>query len=385
MPFGRIIHRSPQAALLPPLGHAESLLTEHAYQHHQGETGQKTFGGLFAALKGSKSDGGMSLVELPQSILDGVAVHLDVQDLATLNRLWSSRLSPPAKRAMLNHLSRAYGFAHVPKASGWQDHLEQLAVAGSRHKIVRFLTGSCHADIALAGLLLGALKPYDAIARFSNHLGVVMRAVEQDGRVLGGASAALQDDREVVMRAVGQDGWALRYASAGLHDDREVVMRAVKRNGVALGCASAALQDDREVVMCAVEQNGWALRCANAALRDDREVVMRAVKQNGEALECASAALRDDREVVMCAVGKNGRALGWASAALQANREVVMRAVEQNGRALEYASATLKDDWEVVICAGKQTVVALSYASIALRDNPVLHRLVGYPRSIRVP
>ena len=75
------------------------------------------------------------------------------------------------------------------------------------------------------------------------------------------------------MAAVQQDGRALKHASAALKSDKEVAMAAVQQNWRALYYASAAMKSDKEVVMAAVQQDGEALRYASKALQNNKPFV----------------------------------------------------------------------------------------------------------------
>ena len=56
------------------------------------------------------------------------------------------------------------------------------------------------------------------------------------------------DNREYVLKAVNENGKLLDFAAEEFHNDREIVLDSVKNNPEALEFASANLKKDREIV-----------------------------------------------------------------------------------------------------------------------------------------
>lgn len=170
-----------------------------------------------------------------------------------------------------------------------------------------------------------------------------LRAVHEDGELLGAAPMCMAESGEVALAAVRQRGLALRHVAPALRGDRDLVMAAVEQDGFALEYATEALRGDRGVVLAALRRAGLALRFAAAELRGDRELVLAAVDQDGGALEHAAGGARGDREVVLRALARTPSALRFAAASLRADRDLVLAAVRVDARCLEFASADLQD------------------------------------------
>eukprot|EP00971_Amphidinium_carterae_P230803 4580171-Amphidinium_carterae.1 len=102
------------------------------------------------------------------------------------------------------------------------------------------------------------------------------------------------EDRERVLEVVGQRWNALEEVGEVWRSDHGVVLSAVQHDGRALQFAAEALKGDRDIVLAAVQSDGSALEFATEALRADREVVLAAVQENVDALEDAMAELLED-------------------------------------------------------------------------------------------
>lgn len=136
------------------------------------------------------------------------------------------------------------------------------------------------------------------------------------------AAPGLREDPEVVLATMMVYGWDLKLVPEVLRADRRVVYTAVNQNGKALQFADAAIRDDEHVVRAAiVASNGVALKWASEGLRARREVVEEAVELSGHVLEHASEALRADPDIVLQASLSEPSSVQFAADALQANPE----------------------------------------------------------------
>jgi len=256
--------------------------------------------------------------------------------------------------------------------------------------------------------------------------GVVLAAVQQDGRTLRHAVGACQWDEEILSVATEQgvclsewedeleatstgmvinDGllpeisqeitYSDDYESYALLDcpdddccqsptmfdasvgresmnelmaDRDFVLTVVQLvGGDAFELAATDIRADRDLVLSAVQRGGCALEYAAVEFRADREIVLAAVQQNGRALQYASQTLQANRSFILSAVQLNGLALQYVAPCFQSDRDIAFAAVQQNWRALEHTTLRLRADRELMLVAAAQDVQAIKLASPSLQ------------------
>ena len=135
-------------------------------------------------------------------------------------------------------------------------------------------------------------------ARGGSCLAVVSRWADTHGRLTFAAYTNGGKNRSQLLAAAAAGGIG--------EEDRAVVLASVQQSGRALCYASAALRDDEGVCLAAVSQSGGSLQHASARMRGTFAVALAAVSQNGASLQFASAAMRAHREVAAAAIRQSG-------------------------------------------------------------------------------
>jgi hypothetical protein len=219
--------------------------------------------------------------------------------------------------------------------------------------VVRFIVLS----IPVIGNLVVGI--YDFANRKYNNKEYILKAMDQDFRIISKASWKLLSDKEFILKVVEKNGLALEYASEDLRRNRGVVFNAVEKNGCALQYASAKLRGDEQVVLKAIEKNGFALEYASDELKKDKPFMLKAVEKNGFALEYASKDFQGDKDVVLAALKQANTLvtdgdydvdlLFYASYKLKNNKKFMQSIVEKySNLALQYASFKVKKKLRVL-------------------------------------
>ena len=132
----------------------------------------------------------------------------------------------------------------------------------------------------------------------------------------------------------------------GLRRDKGLVLAAVRQGGRALGGASKALRGNREVVLAVLRQNGLALEFASEAFRAHREVVLTAVRQTGLALQFLR--LRADRKVVFAASPLST----WLRASSRRTGRLCLRPFDKTGSSSGFLCFVRIGAWCLWQCRG---------------------------------
>lgn len=125
--------------------------------------------------------------------------------------------------------------------------------------------------------------------------GVMLVAVEGDGKNLGAASERLRDDDDVVLLAVKQNWYALSAASERLQLDKRVWLEAVKQDRLAFTRLPEKFDGDKDILLAGVKADWWVLeKYGSEEDWDNEEMVTAAVIQCTEVLRGASERLQRD-------------------------------------------------------------------------------------------
>ena len=148
------------------------------------------------------------------------------------------------------------------------------------------------------------------------------------------------DDRDYVVKAVNQNGKLLEFAAEEFRNDRKIVLDAVKNNPEALEFASYELKKDREIVFESVSKLGWTYCYVDESLKDDKELLLAGLEKSGQILYFASEKMRDDKDVVLKAIENKPIIIKYASKRLRSDLDVGIELMNKNKTKV----STLKTD-----------------------------------------
>jgi hypothetical protein len=214
--------------------------------------------------------------------------------------------------------------------------------------------------------------------------GIVLQAVEGDGRNLQYAAVSLRADKEIVLVAVASEGggglrgWggggglALEFASEELQADKEVVLLAlsprnshlnwfaVRGTGSALEFASEELQADEEVVLAAVTNHGSAVIYAANKFRTEKIPALRLLSHGTSTGHCLKymPELCGEKECVMTALRHAPRSqrpnfyssilIGYTSEEMRADPDVMMLAVQTDPLSIMFMNTDASNKYRIM-------------------------------------
>lgn len=198
---------------------------------------------------------------------------------------------------------------------------------------------------------------------------IVLRIVEQDGKMLNFVNKNLKKNEIISFTAVRSNGFALQFTSNSLKKNKTLVLEAVRQNGLALQFANDKLKKNKTIVLAAVRQNGMALRFANESLRKNQAIVQIAVQEDGLALQFVDDSLKKNKAIVLAAVQQDGWAFQFADKILRKDEEIGLAAVNRNGTALRFGSKSLRKNEEVALAAVKENRTALRFVDQIIKEK----------------